>query len=973
LSGGKAASTSSSSTTSTGAAALAWRRHFASSSTPPQLGGGAGSLLARAAAAGRASSSSSSSWPLLPLPARAALRPRPRAPKLPYGGGGRRPYLSGTAPPPPLGAAAPSAGGWWSAASAPARRAVVLAAAPVALAAALLLWLPRAHAYDARRAAAAGGEPPYGGGARQRKAASAAAAEHEEEEEQAADPRAPATPAALPGLALAARSQRWWRAHALPPLQRAWLAAADEARTLLRGLYLAALFCPAVLSAPCLAMLGWGGPQGRAQWVELVRWTLERAGPAFIKWGQWAATRPDLFPPDVCESLARLQSGAPEHPPEQTVAAVERAFGRPLEELFDSFEPRPVASGSIAQVHRATLSARAAEACGVPPGTVVAVKVRHPRAPELMARDFELMRRAARLSAKLPGLSDLRLDESVRQFGLPLREQLDLSVEAASLARFAHNFRRWRRVRFPAPHYPLVSPEVLVESFEEGALMNGLVRASADTRAEVAAERLRRIERERRRRRLGPGPASAVMAAAAVAASADEERACDDAAALLGWGGGGEGGRGAAAVVVAARKAAAVAAAGGEDGKQAMVRTAPPTVAAAAARAAAAAAALHRAEQASEAAAVADANAAAAAATASAHQQQQQHQQGRRGTQQRQDDGGGSGLLGASSDADDDGHLLGAAATAATAAAKAAATRLTAAQDDVAAARSAHAEAEAASSAARAAAPAAAALSSSPSTPDPPSSPTTSPASVLRAVAAAAAARVRESVAETGLRAYLQMLLADNFVHADMHPGNILVRELDNAYGWMLALPGCAALLSLARSAWDALPIKPPAWLEAATTPQLVLLDTGMTAELARGDQQSIVAFFRALSRQDGTGIAKAVLDMSDKEARPCRDPVAFERDLRAMFDSMDAETLRVYSAQVFRDVVDTIRQHGVVLRSAVSAVVVTTLVLEGWSSQLHPDLRVLDAVRDLLASDWRERVGKAVDGVMLGSGGIAV
>jgi aarF domain-containing kinase len=216
------------------------------------------------------------------------------------------------------------------------------------------------------------------------------------------------------------------------------------------------------------------------------------------------------------------------------------------------------------------------------------------------------------------------------------------------------------------------------------------------------------------------------------------------------------------------------------------------------------------------------------------------------------------------------------------------------------------------------------------------------------------------------------MLLADNFVHADMHPGNILVRELDNAYSWMLALPGCSSLLSFARTCWDALPVKPPAWLEAATTPQLVLLDTGMTAELARGDQQSIVAFFRALSRQDGAAIARAVLDMSDREARPCRDPAAFERDLRAMFDSMDAETLRVYSAQVFRDVVDTIRQHGVVLRSAVSAVVVTTLVLEGWSSQLHPDLRVLDAVRDLLASDWRERVGKAVDGVM-GSGGIAV
>ena len=58
-----------------------------------------------------------------------------------------------------------------------------------------------------------------------------------------------------------------------------------------------------------------------------------------------------------------------------------------------------------------------------------------------MQRDFTLMMRAARLSRSLPWLADLRLDESVRQFGGPLREQLDLSVEASSLDRFNHNFR----------------------------------------------------------------------------------------------------------------------------------------------------------------------------------------------------------------------------------------------------------------------------------------------------------------------------------------------------------------------------------------------------------------------------------------------------------------------------------------------------------------------------------------------------
>lgn len=137
-------------------------------------------------------------------------------------------------------------------------------------------------------------------------------------------------------------------------------------------MYLAALFVPSIATAPLVFHLG----LGRALWLDLMRGTLERAGPAFIKWGQWAATRPDLFPPDVCASLARLQTNAPSHAGTASVDAVERAFGVPLSQLFEDFDLVPVASGSIAQIHRATLSARGAAACGQQPGTVVAVKVR---------------------------------------------------------------------------------------------------------------------------------------------------------------------------------------------------------------------------------------------------------------------------------------------------------------------------------------------------------------------------------------------------------------------------------------------------------------------------------------------------------------------------------------------------------------------------------------------------------------------
>lgn len=82
---------------------------------------------------------------------------------------------------------------------------------------------------------------------------------------------------------------------------------ADELAMMCRAMYLLLLFAPAALLAPICVGLGWG----RRDWLLLVRWTLERAGPAFIKWGQWAATRPDMFPTDLCDVLASLQTGQP--------------------------------------------------------------------------------------------------------------------------------------------------------------------------------------------------------------------------------------------------------------------------------------------------------------------------------------------------------------------------------------------------------------------------------------------------------------------------------------------------------------------------------------------------------------------------------------------------------------------------------------------------------------------------------------
>ncbi|XP_052114418.1 uncharacterized protein LOC107480623 [Arachis duranensis] len=232
---------------------------------------------------------------------------------------------------------------------------------------------------------------------------------------------------------------------------------------LVRAIYLAMLFSPSILMAP---VADYFGPEFRKVWLRVVHRTLEKAGPAFIKWGQWAATRPDLFPRDLCMKLSELHTKAPEHSFYYTKKTIERAFGRKISEIFENFEEVPVASGSIAQVHRALL--RSTYPGQKAKSQVVAVKVRHPGVGESIRRDFAIINLMAKSSRFIPALNWLRLDESVKQFAVFMLSQVDLAREAAHLSRFIYNFRKWKDVSFPKPVYPLVHPAVLVETYENG-------------------------------------------------------------------------------------------------------------------------------------------------------------------------------------------------------------------------------------------------------------------------------------------------------------------------------------------------------------------------------------------------------------------------------------------------------------------------------------------------------------------------
>eukprot|EP00892_Ulva_mutabilis_P007710 jgi/Ulvmu1/5310/UM022_0104.1 len=111
-------------------------------------------------------------------------------------------------------------------------------------------------------------------------------------------------------------------------------------------------------------------PVGRRAWLRMLHHSLKYCGPAWAKWGQWASARPDLLPTDVRQVLEMLHTAVPAHSAAATRSVLQKSLPLPFDEVFERFEWEPIASGAIAQVHRAWLKPAAAELCGASPDEV---------------------------------------------------------------------------------------------------------------------------------------------------------------------------------------------------------------------------------------------------------------------------------------------------------------------------------------------------------------------------------------------------------------------------------------------------------------------------------------------------------------------------------------------------------------------------------------------------------------------------
>lgn len=176
----------------------------------------------------------------------------------------------------------------------------------------------------------------------------------------------------------------------------------------------------------------------------------ERLGPAYVKLGQFMATRPDIIGFALAADLGRLQDKMPPFPRAAAAREIEAAFGKPLEALFDDFS-EPIAAASIAQVHRARLK----------DGREVAVKVLRPRIERIAAAEFRAFARAARLlqsaSAAIRRLEPVKFVETLKASAAI---ELDLRMEAGAASTLKEDLAGNASVYVPEVVWPLSSRRV---------------------------------------------------------------------------------------------------------------------------------------------------------------------------------------------------------------------------------------------------------------------------------------------------------------------------------------------------------------------------------------------------------------------------------------------------------------------------------------------------------------------------------
>jgi len=217
--------------------------------------------------------------------------------------------------------------------------------------------------------------------------------------------------------------------------------------------------------------------KSRISTAERIRLVIQDLGPSFIKLGQIMSTRNDLLPPEVITELKKLQDDVPPVPFDEIKKVIETSLSAPIEQVFVSFEEKPLATASIGQVHRAVLA--------TPDGNQqVVLKVQRPNVGVTVQRDLELLHMmAAALERAIPETRIYSPIGLVQQFDRSITAELNFMIEGENGERFTKNFEgtpQGELARFPKVYKQASSKQVLALEFFDGLKVDKAVAAGVD-------------------------------------------------------------------------------------------------------------------------------------------------------------------------------------------------------------------------------------------------------------------------------------------------------------------------------------------------------------------------------------------------------------------------------------------------------------------------------------------------------------
>lgn len=208
------------------------------------------------------------------------------------------------------------------------------------------------------------------------------------------------------------------------------------------------------------------------------RMMLEELGPTFIKFGQVLSTRPDLVSREYVEELKTLQDDCEPLAFEEIQKAIADGLGREPSEVFASIDEEPLATASIAQVHRGVTKA----------GQDVVIKVQRPGIVDEVQRDIDILYRVAKLLDAV--LEEAELAEPVgivREFDKALSEELNFRHEAANIMEFRRLHQHREDIAVPMVYVEMSSTSVLTMEYLHGVPFS---RLPDDVDKSAIAERI---------------------------------------------------------------------------------------------------------------------------------------------------------------------------------------------------------------------------------------------------------------------------------------------------------------------------------------------------------------------------------------------------------------------------------------------------------------------------------------------------